>query len=181
MNKYTYYTDGAATMKKVDGEYVREAGGWGFVELLNEKQISTINGGSPKTTNNEMELYAILSALRQFLSYGETGSEVEICSDSAYCINIYTQWAKNWEKNGWTRGKKHEPIENLEIIKETWNTISNINRRFCKIKWTKVIGHNGNYYNEVADNLAVRGKRSAASTLKYIGYRGEPDVLLCKF
>lgn len=175
---YSYYTDGASTMRKVDGKYVREAGGWAFVELENGLKVNETNGGAPYTTNNAMELYAILAALRQFLSHEDSGAKIEIYSDSAYCINIYTQWAENWEKNGWTRGKKHEPIENLEIIKETWRLLSEIKSRFSTVEFIKVKGHAGNHYNEIADELAVTGKLSAASDKIVKGYRWEDDILL---
>lgn len=178
MDKYTFYTDGAATMKKINGEYVREAGGWGFVMLIDGKLIDETNGGAPLTTNNAMELYAILAALRHFNSFGETGKTIEICSDSAYCINIFTQWITNWKNNGWTRGKKHEPIENLAIIKEIDKAISEVNRRFNNIIWTKVKGHSTDKYNNMVDAIAVNGKIAAMSNGEIRGYRWEEDPLL---
>lgn len=176
--KYIFYTDGAATMKKVNGEYVREAGGWGFIMLNNGEIIDKMNGGAPYTTNNAMELYAILAALRHFNSFGETGATVEICSDSAYCINIFTQWIAGWKNNGWTRGKKHEPIENLAIIKEIDKAIAEADRRFSTIIWTKVKGHSTNEYNNMVDTLAVNGKLAAMNDGQIKGYRGEEETLL---
>lgn len=157
--KYTLYTDGAATMRKVNGEYVREAGGWGYVILdTNGEKLISEYGGESATTSNAMELTAILNALRRFNTFGETGMEVEICSDSAYCIGIFTSWIEGWKANGWTRGKKHEPIENVNIIKDIDAAIAEANRRFNSIIFTKIKGHAGNKWNEYVDELAVKGK-----------------------
>lgn len=168
MGNYTnfeYYTDGAATMKKIDGEYVRVAGGWGYIKLVDGEQVESRNGGSPETTNNAMELYAIYAAVRNFVE--STKDKEGLCTiytDSAYALNIYTQWAAGWERNGWTRGKKHEKIENLEIIKETWNMLKNIKNSFSVLEFVKVKGHSGNKYNEMVDQLAVWGKEAANET-----------------
>lgn len=165
MKHYKYYTDGASTMKKIDGEYVRVAGGWGYVKLIDEEQVESRNGGSPSTTNNAMELYAIYAAVRNFID-STKGSEAKctIYTDSAYSLNIYTKWAAGWERNGWTRGKKHEKIENLDIIKETWSMLKTIKNSFSTIEFIKVAGHSGEKYNEMADQLAVWGKESANET-----------------
>lgn len=165
MKNFEYYTDGAATMKKVDGEYIRVAGGWGYIKIVDGEQVESRNGGSPETTNNAMELYAIYAAIRNFIE--STKTEDALCTiytDSAYSMNIYTQWAANWEKNGWTRGKKHEKIENLDIIKETWNMLKNIKNSFSVLEFEKVKGHSGNKYNEMVDLLAVWGKECAAES-----------------
>lgn len=148
------YTDGAATMKKINGEYIRENGGWSFAyEIEGTDKIKVYYGGKALTTNNEMELTAIAEALSLLKSCKEN---IIICSDSAYCINIYTQWAKIWENNGWTRrGGKHKPIENLEIIKKTWNLMKEIP---VNITFEKVKGHSGNKMNDIVDSFAVKGK-----------------------
>lgn len=159
MNDFKIYTDGAATMKKVNGEYVRENGGWAFVILNNKDEcIYSGSGGQQETTNNAMELMAIHNGIQRFLTFGYRGKNVEICSDSAYCINIFTSWIKGWKANGWTRGKKHEPIENLEIIKAIDKLIEECNRCFVGIIFTKVKGHAGNKWNEKVDKLAVKEK-----------------------
>lgn len=159
--KYEYYTDGAATMKKVNGEYVRVAGGWSFVKTVDGEVVRFANGGAPATTNNAMELYAIYAALREFsLSERECATCV-IYTDSAYSLNIYTQWVSGWERNGWVRGQKKEPIQNLSIIKPTWELINKLRNNFCNIEFVKVKGHDGNKYNEQADQLAVWGKQAA--------------------
>lgn len=177
MTKYTYYTDGASTMKKENGEYLKGAGGWAFIELTDDIPTNQMYGCAVKTTNNEQELYAIFAALHHFLTKGKKGSEVEICSDSAYCVNIFNSWITGWENNGWTRGKKHEPIENLELIQRIWKLVNEINRRFSKITFVKVIGHSGDKYNDAADKLAVEGKRMAQEMNINKGYGGFEEPL----
>lgn len=151
------YTDGAATMRKENGEYVREAGGWAFAEVdCNDNVLYFANGHFDKSTNNECELTAINKAIKYGIGKnkaGKTKEDIVIYSDSAYCINIFTQWAKNWESNGWTRGKKHEKIENLGIIKDTWELLKNNIVVFVKVK-----GHSNNKINNFVDKLAVEAK-----------------------
>lgn len=160
---YKIYCDGATTMKKQGNNYLRGPGGWGYVILdENDEEVMTTYGGENISSNNAMELTAIRNGLRKFLSFGYTGKTVEVYSDSAYCINIFTSWINGWKVNGWTRGKKHEPIENVEIIKEIDTILENIKRHFCSVEFVKVRGHAGDKWNEVCDKLAVRGKMEDA-------------------
>lgn len=177
MTTYSYYTDGAATMIKENGKYLREAGGWAFILLKNGEKFSKQSGGCPLTTNNEMELYAIYASIRDFLDNCNVCDNIEIYSDSAYCIGIFTQWAVNWERNGWKR-KGNKPIENLEIIKSIWNLMKDINKKQCKINFIKVKGHSNNKLNQEADRLAVKAKKTAKSTGETIGYDNLNDSLL---
>ena len=156
MNKIICFTDGAATMTKVNGEYVRGAGGSAFAvvsEDLNEVYHSD-SQHFDNTTNNHCELYAILMALK-YCHENYSGRPIEVHSDSAYCVNMLKPdgWVYGWEKNGWTRGKKHEPIENLEIIQKIYRYLLNDDVTFVKIK-----GHSGNVGNELVDKLAVAAK-----------------------
>ena len=170
-----YYTAGASTMRQENGKYLKGPGGWGYVQVdvidkdraLNEVIMYDVRkeqnyiarrGGAPVTTNNEQELYAIYAALRNFSTKCKNGDTVVIYSDSAYSINIFTQWIKNWEANGWTRGKKHEPIENVTLIKMIWDLIKTFEKRFIKVDFIKVKGHSGDYWNEMVDKLAVEAK-----------------------
>lgn len=158
------YTDGAATMRKVGDEYVREAGGFAYIMLTDDEEvIMSAYGGLPETTNNRMELQAINRALRKLVFQKTSGELIEVFSDSAYCVNIFTSWIKGWKANGWTRGKKHEPIENVDIIKEIDESISTLNDQFCEVKFTKVKGHNNVKWNEYVDRCAVHGKLTAGS------------------
>lgn len=145
------YCDGAATMKKDEcGNYIRCAGGWGWC-LLNEagtEVVSSANGGEKETTNNRMELMAVYQAINN------NDGDLTLYCDSAYVVNIFTQWAINWEKNGWTRGKKHEPIENLDLIKSIYEIYKSRNIVFEKVK-----GHSTNKFNNFVDELAVKAKK----------------------
>ena len=134
-------------------------GGYGIVVVQNGEPHK-ITGGKKNTTNNEMELTAIYHALDAAATIPDF--DIRIISDSAYCINIFTSWAKNWEKNGWTRGKKHEPIENLSIIQKIWTLMKKLEQEGRTLSFEKVKGHSGVKENEIVDKYAVIGKREAA-------------------
>ena len=158
----TIATDGAATMRKINGEYVRENGGWAFAEIGEGNSILFSSSGQKlNTTNNECELTAIKEAILYFEKSEE--NELTIFSDSAYSINCLSQWAANWEKNGWTRGKKREPIENLEIIKSTFEKIRELEQNSRIINFVKIKGHAGNFANEYVDKLAVAAKEGKSN------------------
>lgn len=157
---YNFYTDGAATMRKVNGQYVREAGGWAWALVQDGEVVEWKNGGSKKTTNNEQELTAIMEALSYACKNTTQCDVVRIFSDSAYCINIFTQWINGWKANGWTRGKKHEPIENLEVIKTIYEMVFSLENSFIAVEWVKVKGHSNDEFNNFVDQKAVEAKES---------------------
>lgn len=159
MDKIVIYTDGAATMNLVNGEYQRGAGGSAMV-IINEKGKIEYSASKhfDNTTNNYCELAAILMALNYCSINYSHDNIFEINSDSAYCVNMLKEngWIYSWSKNGWTRGKKHEPIENLELIKQIWDYMQSLKIRFVKVK-----GHSGNKdWNDYVDKLAVEVKRN---------------------
>lgn len=160
MEYYHFFTDGAATMRNINGQYVREAGGWAWALVQNNEIIKWNNGGSSKTTNNEQELTAIMEALSYACKNTTQGDIIRIYSDSAYCINIFTKWVNGWKENGWTRGKKHEPIENLEIIKTIYEMVFSLENSFIGVDWIKVKGHSDNEFNNFVDRKAVEAKES---------------------
>lgn len=150
------YSDGAATMKNINGEYVRCNGG-AAMAIINEQNeiIYSASRHFENTTNNFCELYAILMAL-SYCSVNYPTEKIEIYSDSAYCVNMLKEngWIYSWAKNGWTRGKKREPIENLELIKQIWSYMQELDIKFVKVK-----GHSGNKdWNDYVDKLAVKAK-----------------------
>lgn len=160
---YEYYSDGAASMKKKNGEYIREAGGWAFAQVKEDKIIFSKSGHEEKTTNQAMELRAIYEALNHYYKHyysPNIADEVKIYSDSAYSINIYTQWAKGWETRNWVRGRGQK-IENLEIIRKTWELLKILNSGFNSVSFIKVTGHSGNLCNEYVDQLAVAAKKGS--------------------
>jgi ribonuclease HI len=158
-----YYTDGAATMRLKNGCYIRENGGWAFALIKDDKVIYEESGSKGGTTNQEMELMAIDKCLVHYLykttDDSRTEQIIKIYSDSAYCINIFTNWIFNWKKNNWTR-KGNKPIENLELIKDIDSAIEDAKKKNIKVEFIKVNGHSGNKWNEYVDKLAVKAKES---------------------
>lgn len=177
MDTYSYFTDGAATMINNNGKYLRKEGGWAFIKCFNGQKDSNQSGGCGLTTNNEMELYAIYASMRDFLDSSCEGDKIEIYTDSGYCIGIFTQWAKNWERKGW-RKSDGKPIENLELVKAIWKLMGEIESKNSEILFVKVKGHSNNVMNNEADKLAVEAKNAAKKTGNTIGYNGMDDALL---
>jgi len=133
----TIYTDGAC--KGNPG-----IGGWGAL-ISNDKKKLEIAGFSLMTTNNEMELMAVLRSLKRIK--GE-GKDIHLYSDSKYVIQGITEWLPNWKTKGWRNASK-KPIANAEL----WREIDQLNQRH-NISWFWVEGHSGVEGNEKADALA---------------------------
>ena len=142
--KVIIYTDGACSGNPGPG-------GWGAI-LMYKGAKKEISGGMKETTNNIMEITAVLEALK-LLKYE---CEVEIYSDSAYVVNCFNQgWIYNWKKNNWkTAGKT--PVKNQEL----WEELYNLTKKH-KVEFIKVKGHSDNEYNNRCDFLAT----SAIKTL----------------
>ena len=140
-----YYTDGSC---KANGSS-NSSGGYGIVEIDDNNNILwQYQDFKSPTTNNEMELMAILTALKHIDSSGEVGFlKPIIYSDSAYCVNLITDWMYKWEQNGWKRPKNQE-VKNLEIIKQIFE-LADI------AEFRKVPGHSGVKWNEYVDGLAT--------------------------
>lgn len=165
---YDFYTDGAATMKKVNGEYVREAGGWAFA-FKDNGNIYCSSGHEDHTTNQAMELRAIYEALLYYWKYyfsPSAATTLKIYSDSAYSINICTTWRFGWKRNEWQR-KGNKPIENLEIIKKIDELLDEMNVGFNNVEFVKVKGHNGDEMNELVDQFAVNAKKTGKEVVDY--------------
>ena len=137
MEKVIIYTDGACSGNPGPG-------GWGAILMYkdNKKEIS---GGKKNTTNNEMELTAVIEGLK-LLKYP---CEVEVYSDSAYVVNAFLQkWIDNWIKNNWKTSNK-EPVKNQELWKELYELTKTHQVKFIKVK-----GHSDNEFNNRCDELA---------------------------
>lgn len=126
-----------------------KSGGWGAVLLFNDKRRE-ISGGRPNTTNNQMELQAILEALKAVKDLQKW--PIIVYSDSQYCINCVTIWSKAWARNNWMTSEG-SPVKNAEVIRE----ISALITPNIVFKWVK--GHIGNTHNERADVLAGEGRK----------------------
>lgn len=137
MEKVTIYTDGACSGNPGPG-------GWGAI-LMYQGNSKEISGGCKDTTNNIMELTAVIKALKM-LKYS---CEVDLYSDSAYVVNAFKQkWIENWKKNNWKTASK-EPVKN----KELWQELDNLTQTH-KVTFHKVKGHSDNEFNNRCDELA---------------------------
>lgn len=126
-------------------------GGWAFV-ATDGKNTAERSGGEKDTTNNKMELTAVIRAL----SAAKKHAEVEIHTDSQYVKNGMQAWIKNWKKNGWKTADK-KPVKNQEL----WQELDELAQQI-KIHWHWVRGHAGHEMNERVDELA----RSSAEMIK---------------
>jgi ribonuclease HI len=121
-------------------------GGWGVL-LRYGKHEKQLHGGEAQTTNNRMELMAVISGLLEL----KRPSKVRVVTDSQYVKNGITQWIHNWKRNGWkTSGKKS--VKNVDL----WQQLDREVARH-QVEWRWVKGHSGHPENELADQLANRG------------------------
>ncbi len=125
-------------------------GGWGTVIIEKDKVIKELGGCEKNTTNNRMEMMAVVQALKYLEKIKHIG-DIIIHADSAYVLGGITSWVFNWEKNGWKTSKK-EPVLNQDLWKEL---ITLARSSKSKLKWQKVKGHSGILHNELADKIAT--------------------------
>ena len=133
------WTDGAS--KQNPG-----VGGWGALLVWGEHKLELF-GGEKLTTNNQMELTAVISALSAL----KRPCPVIIHTDSTYVRDGITKWIHNWKRNGWRTADKKE-VKNADL----WQRLDDLVGRY-DIEWRWVKGHNGDPGNEKADELANRG------------------------
>jgi ribonuclease HI len=122
-------------------------GGWAFVITEGGMEIVAKSGGEVQTTNNRMELTAVIEALRHILSQPGEVASVQINTDSQYVKNGITQWIHNWKRNGWRTASK-DPVKN----KEYWIALDELSAK-VQIQWQWVKGHAGIELNERCDAL----------------------------
>ena len=131
------YTDGACSGNPGPG-------GWGvFIE--NSGNVTELSGRDENTTNNRMELKAVIEALKFFT----INSELTIHTDSKYVMDGASRWIKNWKKNNWKTAQKKD-VKN----KDLWIELDNL-LNYHDVSWVWVKGHDGIYGNERADYLAT--------------------------
>ena len=138
MKKVNIYTDGACRGNPGKG-------GWGAVLVYGtiERELS---GGEPLTTNNRMELSAVIAALSAL----KEPCEVTLTTDSQYVVNaIEKGWLANWQKNNWRKSDKSEVL-NVDLWKKLLELLDT-----HKVGFVWVKGHNGHPYNERCDKLAT--------------------------
>jgi ribonuclease HI len=132
------YTDGACSGNPGPG-------GWGALLIWNGKE-KELSGGEPDTTNNRMEMRAIIEGLKAL----NRPCHVKVHSDSALIINAFTKgWIDNWQKRGWKKSDK-KPVENRDLWEEMLQAAAP-----HTMSWIKVKGHSGNRLNDRVDALAV--------------------------
>ena len=139
MKKVDIYTDGAC--RNNPGR-----GGWGAILVYNgrEKELS---GGEAPTTNNRMELSAVIAALSALTE----SCEVKLTTDSQYVVNaIEKGWLDSWRRNGWKKSDK-SPVQNVDLWEKLILLLDT-----HKVSFVWVRGHNGHPYNERCDALATK-------------------------
>ena len=119
-------------------------GGWGYVWVKDDEILAQKWGGAPATTNNRMELTALIEAYRAL----PPDARVEVYSDSQLCVKTVTEWAAGWEARGWRR--KSGPIANLAQVQRLWA----LAQAHPKVKLRWIRAHDGSKWNEYADALA---------------------------
>jgi ribonuclease HI len=142
------YSSGPKTGVFTDGscEGNPGPGGWGFVWVENDEIVQERCGGDADTTNNRMELTALIEALRVL----PPDAEITVYSDSQLCVKTVNEWAAGWEQRGWKR--KGGPIANLELVKRLYG----LARAHPRVRIAWIRAHDGSRWNEYADALASR-------------------------
>ena len=143
MTAIEIFTDGACSGNP-------GAGGWGVILRYGETE-KELSGGEAHTTNNRMELTAVIEALKAL----KRECEITLYTDSRYVMDGVNEWMPNWKKNGWKTTNKKSAVKNLEL----WQELDSLLPRH-KIKWIWVKGHNGHPENERVDKLARDAAKS---------------------
>lgn len=131
------YTDGACSGNP-------GIGGWGVI-LRYRQTEKELSGGELNTTNNRMELTAVIEALKAL----KTKCNITLYTDSKYVMSGITEWLENWKKNGWKTSNKKGEVKNIDL----WQTLDELVKPH-EIRWVWVKGHAGHAENERVDALA---------------------------
>lgn len=137
------FTDGAA-------EPNPGPGGWGAVYVVGDQVVGERWGHEPHTTNNRMELCALINGV----ALVPEGTKTVLYTDSQLCVSTINEWAKGWEARGWKR--KGGEIKNLELVQELYGIFKR--RPELELRW--IAAHSGNRWNEYADALATAYRRT---------------------
>jgi ribonuclease HI len=136
------YTDGACSGNPGPG-------GWAFIlrHVVSGKEMEQ-SGGEPRTTNNQMELMAVIKGLEAL----KRTCRIDLFTDSVYVGKGLSEWMPKWKRNGWRRreGKALKPIKNEDL----WRRLDELLAGH-QVKFTHVAGHSGHIENERCDQLAV--------------------------
>ena len=144
---YDIYTDGACSKNPGPG-------GYAFIVVKDGEKPLSVYGGKENTTNNNMELTAIVKALKFVVGGKKKRIDVTIYSDSAYCVNsIVNGYIYFWELNDW-KTKSNTSVKNVELWQEYLKIVRE--NKLLKVNFVKVKGHSGDKYNEMVDKIAKR-------------------------
>lgn len=148
--KVRIFTDGACSENPGPG-------GWAAV-FNTANKCFTISGNEQSTTNNRMELRAVIEVFKKIVRIHKKNkalkAEYDIYSDSAYVVNsINNNWIESWEKNNWKTSKR-EDVKNKDLWEKFIELKSELDNFGIKITLNKVKGHSGNTFNELVDKLA---------------------------
>ena len=139
------YTDGSCSPNPGPG-------GWGVVRVVDGQVVAERHGADPDTTNNRMELKALIEAFAML----EDDDEVTVYSDSNLCVQTINDWAPGWAKRGWKR--KSGEIANLDLVKQLYAAVQE--KPHARVVWIKA--HAGHRWNEYADALATTWMREGS-------------------
>ena len=167
MATYELHTDGACKGNPGPG---------GFAGIIIRDGCDRIyaTGGDPKTTNNRMELAAVLEGLKVIADIeGENRPRVEVYSDSQYLTKAFNdRWLAGWQRNGWKTAQKKEVLN-----RDLWEALLEVTKK-VDASFTWVRGHDGNPLNEEADRLAVRESQFARTCSDYWLSVGNPRSMV---
>ena len=119
-------------------------GGWGAILRYKDTE-KELSGGELETTNNRMELTAVIEALQAL----KRPCNISLYTDSKYVMSGITEWLENWKKNGWRTSNKKSDVKNIDL----WQALDALCLKH-EIRWIWVKGHNGHAENERCDALA---------------------------
>ncbi|MGH8899139.1 MAG: ribonuclease H family protein [Egibacteraceae bacterium] len=125
-------------------------GGWGAVYVVGGAIVDQVYGSEPHTTNNRMELTALLHGF----DLVPLGTPATVYSDSNLCVRMVNEWARGWAANGWRR--KAGPIANLDLVQALYAKAQQ--RPELRLRWIRA--HEGSRWNEYADALSTAYRRS---------------------
>lgn len=148
----TIYTDGGCSKNGQKGAI----GAVGIVAIKHNKIIFEHSQTYINTTNNRMEYRAIIIAMK--LCIKNNIKEVEFITDSNLLVQTINDWMYSWKKNGWKKKNHPKKIKNLDLVLELWELKQHL--PYSTFSWVK--GHNGNEYNEKADELATNFQLESA-------------------
>ena len=139
--KYTIYTDGGCRPNRGN-----DPGGWACIIIIQETQQAEYSGFHPATTNNRMEIQAVIEGLSRI----PEAAEAEVYSDSAYVVNCFRDgWYRRWRRNGWV-SSAGTPVENKDLWEKLLDLVEKRQITFCKTK-----GHADDPLNNRCDELAT--------------------------